>query len=531
MHRATDQEGANSGAEFKAGEHPVIFARHWSKTFAGRTVLHSIDLAVRRGQVHGLVGQNGSGKSTFIKILSGFYAPDPGARLAVSGQDVPMPLRPNQPSRLGIAFVHQDLGLLDDASILENLRVGRYETRFLRRVPWRVERNRVRQVLDELGLRADSTTPVAALSPVQRARLAIARALEDLRTFPTGLLVLDEPTVYLPRNQVEELFHAIRQVADSGFGVLFVSHDLDEVGAITDWVSVLRDGHLVASEPSRELSDEELSELILGFKLDKLYPAPRVGKGDTVLKVEAITDEYVLPLTFEVRKGEIVGLSGLLGSGHDRVPYMLFGATLMRSGRITLGRTPIETGHLSPSHMLSLGVALVPADRHRYGAVGLATVTENLTLVTLRRYFSRFVLDKHKERIRVLSLLEKFNIRPSDPSKRFIEFSGGNQQKVVLAKWLETSPSVLLLHEPTQGVDVGARRQILASIRAAADRGAAVLIASTEYEDMAHLCDRVLIFRRGSMISELDGHDLTHERVLELCFGGRGTDRGPSVSP
>jgi ribose transport system ATP-binding protein len=468
--------------------------------------------------VHGLLGQNGSRKSTLIKILAGYHAPDAGGTLAVRGERVELPLRPADPRRLGLAFVHQDLALVDTATVLENLRVGRYETRAGWRIPWRRERQAVRAALARFGLGISPDASVASLREVDRAMVAILRALEQLRVVERGVLVLDEPTAYLPRDGVERLFAAVREIAGMGFAVLFVTHRLEEVTAITDRVSVLRDGALVACEPTASLDEAALIERILGFSLDDLYPEPHHARGDVVLRASGVSGSLVRDFSFELRRGEILGITGLLGMGWEQVPYLLFGAEPALGGELEILGRRLDLGRLAPREAMAAGIALLPANRLRDGSAPLATVTENMTLATLPRYYRNGLLRRRAEQSTVYRLMGHFDVRPREPGRSLSTLSGGNQQKVLIAKWFATHPRVFLMHEPTQGVDVGARRQIFSHIRTAVEDGMPVVLASSEYEDLANLCDRVIVFRHGRPVSELAGETLTHARIVEQCF-------------
>ena len=507
---------------------PLLEANAWSKQFGGRTVLDAVDLTIAPGEIHALIGQNGSGKSTFIKILAGIHRPEPGASLRVRGEDVHLPLRPGQARSLGVAFVHQDLGLLPTATVLENMRIGQYETRFAWYVPWRRELRAARAKLREFGLDIDPRARVQELRDVDRALLAIVRALEDLRGHPGGVLVLDEPSAYLPRDGVERLFGAVRRVAAQGFGVLFVTHRLDEVTALARSVSVLRDGALVWRGDAAGTTEDDLIERILGFSPGQLYPEHHESRGEPVVSIRALAGSTLKSYSTDIRRGEVLGVTGLLGMGHDEIPYLLFGAQPAASGTVRLAGREADVSALKPAAAMRMGMALMPADRLRRSGLGGATVLENATMPTLGRYFSGGLLRHGRERGAVESLLHEFDVRPPAPSAPLRTLSGGNQQKVLVAKWFETAPSLFLLHEPTHGVDVGAKRQIFQRIRSAADDGRAFLLASAEYEDMAHLCDRVIVFRHGEAVAELSGSQLTADRIVDQCFrdsraGANGT--------
>lgn len=510
--------GPRGGASEKMAT-PVISARNVSKAFSGRTVLREANLNVFPGEIHGLLGQNGSGKSTLIKILAGVYAPDEGASLEVLGRPVSLPLGPGDPQRLGMSFVHQDLGLASSMSVLENLRVGTFKTGIGWRIRWRSERNAVRASLARFGLADVSPdTAVGALRDVERAMIAIIRALERLQGFQHGLLVLDEPTSYLPRDGVDRLFAAVREAARAGTGTLFVTHRIEEVRAVTDRVTILRDGVVVETTETASLSEQDLIDRILGRTLGELYPSPHHPQGEMALEASNVSSRFVREFALGMRRGEIVGLTGLLGMGHEEVPYLLYGASQALSGTVKIGRRTFDLKQFAPRQAIDVGMALLPGNRLKQGAALSATVTENVTLPTLSSYYDAGLLRHRRERRRVRHLLDRFEVRPADPDLVFAKLSGGNQQKALLAKWFETEPQVMLLHEPTQGVDIGARKQVFEQIRDAAETGTAILIASAEYEDLAHLCDRVLVFRNGRPVVELQGADLTHERIVEQCF-------------
>jgi ribose transport system ATP-binding protein len=497
---------------------PILSAKNFGKTFAGRTVLRGIDLDVRPGEIHGLVGQNGSGKSTFIKILSGFHTPDAGASLAVQGETVALPLGPSDPARLNFAFMHQDLGLFESATVLENLRVGRYRTGLGWRISWRSEREAARLALRRFGVEIDPDMPVSALSEIERAVIAIVRALDQLDAGRTGLLVLDEPTAYLPKENAETLFEAMRRIAAEGFGVIFVSHRLAEVRSICDRITILRNGTLVDTADAASLGEQALIARILGFSLEELYPEVAESNRGLALSVRGLSSQSVDTLSLDVRSGEIVGLTGLLGMGQEHIPYLLFGAARADAGTLVVGGRSHDLARLTPQQAICAGLALLPGSRLRDGGVLNATAAENMTLATLPRYFVRGLLRHRREEAAVETLMRQFQVQPVEAERQFATFSGGNQQKILLAKWFAGEPQVFLLHEPAHGVDIGAKRQIFEHIRNAAAKGASVVISSVEYEDLAHLCDRVFVFRDGRVVSELHGAELTHERILEQCL-------------
>jgi ribose transport system ATP-binding protein len=496
----------------------ALEVRGLSKTFGPRRVLKDVSLTVDPGEVVGLVGQNGCGKSTFIKIISGVYEPDPGGAMSVAGEPVDLPVQAGATGR-GLVFVHQDLGLFLDGSILENLRVNRYRTGPGWRIKWKQEREACLASLRRVGLDADPNLPVRMLSQVDRALVAIARAVDQAyEADGAGVIVLDEPTSYLPRDGVEKLFAAVRELTAAGMGVIFVSHRIDEVQALCDSITVLRDGAVVGRLDAHTATEGSIVEAMLGRTLEQYYPDhTSQTPGEVVFSARNVVGEGIDDVSFDVRRGEIVGVTGILGMGQERLLYLLNGANSAR-GDVVVSGTTVDLRRMTPRRGRAEGIALLPADRVRSSGVQEATVRENITLTTLEKYtrFGRVL--RQAERAAAQSLIERFDVRPPDAEAQMRTLSGGNQQKALLAKWLNAAPTVLLLHEPTQGVDVGAKQQIFRQLRESADNGLGVVIATTEYEDLAELCDRVLVMREGRKAVELYGSALTHDRLVEECY-------------
>jgi len=468
--------------------------RHLSKSFGGVRALDGASLTLVRGEVHGLLGENGSGKSTLIRILAGYHAPDPGAELDVGGRPARLPLPPGRARKLGLAFVHQDLGLIPSLSVLENLRLGELAARRDWRISWRRERVRARESLGRFGVDLDLRQPVGGLSPVLRAVVAIVRAAEELGG--KGVLVLDEPTVFLPEPERRRLFALARGLADVGATVLFVSHDLDEVLELTDRVTVLRDGRVVVTVATAGLERDALAELMSGRR-PNAAAARRRTAGPVTASVANLAGEIVREVSFEVHEGEVVGLTGLLGSGFEEVPYLLFGARPSRAGCLIVGQHRHDAARMRPDRALRAGIALLPSEGQRGESVGSLPIVDHVTLPVLDRYATRLGLDRRRMLRDAAGLLAKFGVKPPEPRLAFRALSGGNQQKTLLAKTLNAGPRLLLLDEPTRGVDVGARGQIFALIRKAAEEGASVICASTDRDELAAICDRVLVFSGG----------------------------------
>ncbi|MCZ8516305.1 sugar ABC transporter ATP-binding protein [Paenibacillus filicis] len=504
---------------------PTLELHHLSKTFGGQRALDDVSLTIQPGEVHGLLGQNGSGKSTLIKILAGFHAPDPGGELRFNGQPVKLPIQAGDFRKLGMSFVHQDLGLIPSLSVVENLRIGEFASRNNMRLSWREENRKATETFDKFGLHINPKAKVSDLSPVDKALLAIVRAIEDIRSNEImresgrGLLILDEPTVFLPRTGVDQLFNLVREVASMGVSVLFVSHDLDEVLEITDRITILRDGHLLTTTSTESITKEQLIETIIGRKLKSLQREIREeAKKDIHISFQGLNGNVVRDVAMSLSKGEVLGLTGLAGSGFEEVLYLLYGEHAASSGKLQIGEQTYELPAMTPEKAIDAGMVLLPADRHGSGGVDSLTIVDNITLPVLGRYFNNLFLDRKQMRDDAQTLLTNYEVRPSLPNLNLQALSGGNQQKVILAKWFQKDPDLVLLHEPTQGIDIGAREQVYAIIKKATKRGTSIVCASSDYEQLAAICDRVLIFARGRVIGELTGSDITKDRITEQCY-------------
>jgi ribose transport system ATP-binding protein len=485
-----------------------------SKTFPGQVALDRASIVVKPGRVHALVGQNGSGKSTLIKILAGYHRADEGAVATLLGE--PLNLDSGSPGRAErIHVMHQDLGLVNSLNSVENLALGRgFQTGFLGRVRWKQESARATQHLATIGATFDVRVPVGMLTPSERALVALARALEDWDDDGGGLLILDEPTAAMARLDVLRLFEAVRKIRDRGAGVIFVSHRIDEVFEIADDYTVLRDGKVVATGQVADLTHEGLIEAIVGRPLEELATHDHVAEhaGEAVLEVHNLWGDRLEGLNLVVRTGEIVGFAGLVGSGRDELPNLLFGAQHRAAGSVRVKGVEVPE---DPHEAICAGMALVPAERKRYGSIGNQTIRENVSLAHLRPLVSKGRLSRQRERTDVLRWTKRVDLRPAEPERLFNTLSGGNQQKAVIARWLRKQPTVLVLDEPTQGVDVGAKSTIYTLLDQAAAEGMGVVVCSSEAEELAAVCDRVIVLSNGRPIAELRGATLSAESIVQ----------------
>jgi ribose transport system ATP-binding protein len=495
-----------------------------SKSFGGSLALSSLDLSIRRGEVHALLGENGSGKSTLIKVLSGYHAPDSGGSVLIAGKELPFG-SPEQSHRLGCRFVHQDLGLIEAASVLDNLAMGvGYPTRFAT-IRHTAARQQASRALSAVGLDISPAAMIARLPAAQRTGVAVARALRPDDAYPPVLLVLDEPTASLPPDEVDHLLAMVQATARSGLAVLFVTHHIDEVFRIADRVSVLRDGRRIVTTDVKSIGRRELIAHLVGSAFQEPEPpSASTASSSPNLIVRGLRGEALNGLSFSASPGEIVGFAGLTGSGRDTVLGSIFGSLPRDGGVVEINGEAVRPGR--PDIAISHGAGFMPADRKVAGGLMTLTALENLTIGDMKPFSSPWRVRHRMELAETRKWFRMLHIMPADgPAQPLASFSGGNQQKILFAKWLRLTLSVFLLDEPTQGVDVGSRAELHRQLTALAERGCSVVISSSDIEELAAICTRVLVVRRGAVASQLSGSRITvqaikNQMMTELVPGG-----------
>lgn len=483
-----------------------------TKRFGGTLAVDDVSLDIEAGSVVALLGENGAGKSTLIKLLAGVYPIDSGS---ITFRGAPIAGERNGGA---IAFIHQDLGLIDWMSAAENVAFGCGFARRAGLIDWRAVRRRAVEALACVDAGIDPDTPVSELSRTERSLLAIARALAtDAR-----LIVLDEPTASLPQGDVEHLFTVLASLRARGVGMIYVSHRLDEIFRIADRVAVMRDGRLVGQKRIEETNPEDLVSMIVGRKPQTIRVPEARGSKDIVLELREAVFGDVGPVSFELAAGEMLALAGLRGAGQDTVGRALFGQASLDGGEIELCGTPLDVR--SPRHAMQQGIGFVAGDRTGESLAMPLSVRENLFLNPLAtgRGFFGLRSARHEHR-RALALTTQFGVRPNDPAKAVENLSGGNQQKVVMARWLQIARKLLILEEPTAGVDVGARADIYALVNQALERGLAVLLVSTDFEEVANIAHRALIFNRGRVTDSVLRAELTIESLLQRASANECT--------
>ncbi|WP_395571348.1 sugar ABC transporter ATP-binding protein [Streptomyces sp. BK79] len=500
-----------------APEPPLLSMSGITKSFPGVRALDGVDLDVQAGEVHCLLGQNGAGKSTLIKVLAGAHQPDTGT-IRWRGEDVTL-RSPIAAMRLGIATIYQELDLVEHLSVAENVHLGHEPTTAGFVVRGRAAKESTAQLLKRLGHpEVDPGRLVGDLSAAQQQIVSMARALShDVR-----LIVMDEPSAALDPDEVDNLFRIVADLTADGVAVVYISHRLEEIRRIGDRVTVLKDGRAVAGGlPAKETPTREVVALMTGRNVEYVFPdrptAPPTG--EPVLSVRGLSRQgEFAPLDLDVRPGEIVGLAGLVGSGRSEVLETVYGARKPSTGQVLVEGRPLRPGSVRAAVRAGLGLA--PEERKAQALLMLESVTSNVSVSSMSRFSRGGWLDHGAELKAARAATRELSLRPDNPSAPVRTLSGGNQQKAVLARWLLRGCKVLLLDEPTRGVDVGARAELYAVIRRLADEGLAVLLVSSEVPEVLGLADRVLVLREGSVVHEAPARELDEHRVLDLVMEG-----------
>jgi ABC-type sugar transport system ATPase subunit len=503
---------------------PFIRLTGVSKTFSGIKVLKDVDFDVRAGEVHALLGENGAGKSTLIKIISGFHRPDEGGTMTVKGQPVHF-ASPRDARDAGIATVYQELLLFPDLTVAENIFLGHAPRTSFGRLDWTTMRTRARALLDDLDSPdLDVDARVGGLSVANRQRVEIAKAL----SLDAKLLIMDEPTASLADADVRRLLDVVRRLKARGVAIVYISHRMPEVFALADRVTVLRDGALIGTRPIAEVDHAELVSMMVGRSIDQLFPKVEVPIGEPVLELKGVSfRDEVRDISFTLRAGEILGIAGLVGSGRTELALTIFGITPATAGEIRLNGQPVSIK--SPQQARDLGIAYVPEDRGLQGLIRPQTIRENVSLALLDRISTATIVDRARELALAKDAIVRFGIRARGPEQPARQLSGGNQQKVVLAKWIATEPKVLIMDEPTRGIDVGAKSEIHALMSRLAGEGLAVIMISSELPEVLGMSDRILVMNGGTMVGIYDRAEATPD-VIGAAMTHAGAAKGESAA-
>jgi rhamnose transport system ATP-binding protein len=484
-----------------------------SKAFAGVRALQGVSFELLTGEVHALIGENGAGKTTLIKIVTGAHPPDEGT-LEVDGQLITQ----NDPVRahtLGIAAIYQQPALFPDLTVAENIALGREPRGGWRRIRWRQRRLQARQLLDWVGARIDPDVEVHQLTMPEQQLVEIARALGA----NARILIMDEPTASLSDRETANLFRVIRELRNQGVGIIYISHRLEELAQIADRVTALRDGLLVGTRLLAQVNRADLIRMMVGRELATVFPKAAVDPREVVLEVRRLgcRQTRVRDVSFSARAGEILGLAGLVGAGRTELARVLFGLTPADEGEIRLRGQRVSIRN--PGRAVELGLAYVPEDRRRHGVILDLPVAANTTLAILHKIAARGWLRFRREQAIATDFVNRLGIKTAAVTAPVSQLSGGNQQKVALARWLATQPAALILDEPTQGIDVGAKAEIHRLMSALASEGLAIVMISSELPEILGMSDRIVVMRAGTVAGILERSEATQEKILSLALG------------
>lgn len=497
------------GRESHRSNRSIVEFRGVSKRYPGVKAVEDVSLEVRPGEVHVVAGENGAGKSTLMKLLSQVERPSEG-EIHIDGEPVRFH-NPRHAQRLGVAMVHQEFALAPHLTVAENLSLGR-ERSHLGFIVRGSEKRRARELLERVGLDVNPARKVSSLAVAAQQRVEIAKAL----AIDAKVVVMDEPTAPLTESEAKDLFKLIDDLRSDGIAVLYISHRLDEIVAIADRVTVMRDGEVVQTLEGDEIDEREIVRLMVGREIENLYPRGEAEAGEVVLRVQGISRPGVLhDCSFEVRAGEIVGFAGLVGAGRTELARAVFGADPISAGQIWIDGHEVTIS--TPRHAIAAGIGYLTEDRKREGLALQLPIEQNITLARIPESFG--MIDRHSEHRTAQQRCEELDIRTPSVRRRVDALSGGNQQKVVVAKWLETDARVLLFDEPARGVDVGAKAELFRLMGELAGNGRAVVLISSYLPELINMCDRILVLRDGRIVGDVERSDFSQERLVALATG------------
>jgi rhamnose transport system ATP-binding protein len=497
----------------------LLSAENLTKSFAGVQALRRGAIDLHTGEIHALVGENGAGKSTLIRIIAGALSPDSGS-LTIGGHPV-TEFSPVGARELGVSVIYQQPALFPDLTVIENLAIGLESPSLWRRIDWTARRKRAVELLDRVGAVIDPDSIVSSLSMPQQQLVEIARALGR----SARILILDEPTASLSEREVGNLFRILRELRRQGLAIVYISHRIEEIFALADRVTVLRDGETVLTESIDQTDRVSLIRMMVGREIEAVFPKREVAIGETLLRVDNLSSSAagLSNISLELRTGEILGLAGLVGAGRSELARCLFGLHSIDTGSIWIrGEQKASLIH-SPADAIEAGIAYVPEDRRRHGVIQELSIVLNGSLAVLPRLTRRGLLDQARERQLAAFYAERLCLRADTLYANVSTLSGGNQQKVALARWLATNPSILILDEPTQGIDVGAKAEIHRLMGELAATGMAILMISSELPEILGMCDRIAVMRGGRISATLERSEATPERIISIALGTPGS--------
>ncbi|HEL1274754.1 TPA: sugar ABC transporter ATP-binding protein [Streptococcus equi subsp. zooepidemicus] len=484
-----------------------------SKSFGSNKVLEKIDLVLHSGQVHALMGENGAGKSTLMNILTGLFPASSGT-IVIDGVEKQFS-NPQEAEAFGISFIHQEMNTWPDMTVLDNLFLGREIKGTFGLLDQKAMKEKAKRAFDRLGISIPLDLPIGSLSVGQQQMIEIAKSLLS----EVSLLVMDEPTAALTDRETESLFQMIASLKKEGVGIVYISHRMEEIFRVTDLITVMRDGIVVDTKPTAETNPAALVKKMVGRDIDDYYPAKAAELGELVFEVENLSGECFKDISFQVRRGEILGFSGLMGAGRTEVMRAIFGLDKRTAGRIRLNGQDIQV--TNPVQAIRAGIGFLTEDRKEEGLILDFSIKDNMTLPSHKEFSKNGFFDDKTSRDFVQKMIDRLRIKSGRPEMVVGNLSGGNQQKVVLAKWIGIAPKVLILDEPTRGVDVGAKREIYQLMNELADRGVPIVLVSSDLPEVLGVSDRIVVMHEGRITGELSRGEATQEKVMQLATGGK----------
>lgn len=502
---------------------PIISLNAISKAFLGVPALQQVQLTLYPGKVTALVGENGAGKSTLVKVLTGIYQPDGGE---IHYKSIPVKLAtPDAAHKLGITAIHQETVLFDELSVTENIFAGHYQYKgFLKRLDWPAMRQSTLDILGRLEVKIDPDAVLKTLSIAQRHMVAIARAL----SFDAQVVILDEPTAALSQHEISDFYQIVQRLKQQQKAILFISHKFDEIFAIADDYTVLRDGQYVGSGEISQTNEQKLVQMMVGRAISQTYPKLDTQPGETVLTVSGLSHATEFAgINFQLHKGEILGFYGLVGAGRTELMQALFGVSPIRHGEITLNGKPCHFSH--PSEAIAAGIVYVPEDRQKQGVIIDLPIDQNISLPQLSQLNRNGVLNQQHEWALADNYARRLQVKASGWRQRVGTLSGGNQQKVVIGKWLATRPQIIILDEPTKGIDIGSKAAVHHFMSELVEQGLAVIMVSSELPEIIGMSDRIIVMHEGLIVAEFDKSNATAELIVSAASGGAGHAREPAL--
>lgn len=494
-------------------EQTLLEMKGITKVFPGVKALDNVDLEVKKGEVLALLGENGAGKSTLLKILSGAYQKDEG-EIFIEGQRC-MIGNPSDAYNLGIRIIYQELNYIPDLSVAENIFQGNLFYNKFHFVDWKKTNAEAGKLLEKVGLHIDVTRPIGELSVMEKQLIEVAKALST----EMKILIMDEPTSSLNEKEVTSLVKLVREIAAKGIGVIFISHRLEELYLVADRITIMRDGQYIGTEDMKSVSREQLIRMMVGREMKDMFVKEAAKPGEIVFEAKGITTKAVTDITLHVKSGEILGIYGLMGAGREEMAETFFGLHHITSGSLFMEGNQIKVDH--PREAIARGIAYVPAERKSDSLILIQTVRENTTMASLDKITKKGIISRSEESRITKKWIEKFGIKTPTGETVIENLSGGNQQKVVMGRWMEMKPRLLILNDPTRGVDVGAKSEIYKIIDELCRAGTAIIMISSDMSELLSMSDRVAAMSEGRICGELSRQEVTQEKLMELVVGGK----------